>query len=513
VEESRLSNLRVPATLDRLLQVRYDTLLFPEKLLLQRASVLGRLFHDSAIEALDEADEVHLADIPGILDELVERGFIQMRETSSFEGHTEYIYTQQMMRDSIYDKLLRRQLITYHSAAAEWLVGVAGDRVDEYYPLLANHYALGEQSQKAAEYLRLSGERSFAVSAFADAQAAYETALALIPSTHSHERMLVKTRLGELLNSIGDLSQAGQVLGEALQAARDLGDKNAQANALYQLGINATHQGRWEAALTHLDKALELARAGEDRGTLARVLYGLGDAHFRIGNHSEASNACQEAIEIAEEIGDQATLMNAINRLGAVETSSHNHNQAKQLFQQCLALARETGNLERQSAALTNLGNVANVQEDWHEAIRYCQDALILFRELGHPFGVVVAAGNLANAHIRIGDLDKARSLVVEVISAARQAGSKSWLISSLTVLANQAIVENDYQRGLELLGLISNHPATMSDVKDEVNQLLMPRLRTVFSEEEVQAGMEVGMNLDLDTVIDNYLAEEPNDD
>jgi len=124
VEQSRLSNIRVPSTLDQLLQVRYDSLLYPEKLLLQRAAVVGRVFYDTAIAALNEIDETQLDDIPVILDVLVERGFILRRELSSFEGHTEYIFSQQMMRDSIYDKLLRRRLTAYHNGTA---VGRRGD--------------------------------------------------------------------------------------------------------------------------------------------------------------------------------------------------------------------------------------------------------------------------------------------------------------------------------------------------------------------------------------------------
>lgn len=36
-----------------------------------------------------------------------------------------------------------------------------------------------------------------------------------------------------------------------------------------------------------------------------------------------------------------------------------------------------------------------------------------------------------------------------------------------------------------------------------------MPKLHAALSEEEIQAGMEAGKDLDLDTVIDEYLAEK----
>ncbi len=511
VEESRLENLRVPSTLDRLLQVRYDSLLYPEKLLLQRAAVMGRVFFDSNITAIDHVDETQLDDIPAILDVLAERGFIQRREISSFEGHTEYLFAQQLMRDSIYDKLLRRQLTTYHAATADWLVDVAGERVDEFCPLIADHYERGMQPQQAARYLRLAGERSYAVSAYADAQDAYERALELLPVEDAAERMLLQTRLGEVLNAAGNLHKAAAVLGKALEIAKDLGDFNAKANAHFHLGFCATQRGNYDTALENLDQALELARESDDQETLARVWYGLGDAQFRIGNEDEARRACQRAIGIAEIIGDQLTLMHALNRLGTVEIlHAKVYGEGDQLFERCLTLARESGNLERQFAVLNNLGLVAIYQEDWPAAISYLEEALTLCRELGHNIGITVTAGNLAIANIETGEMEKVRPLIVESILSARRAGSTSWLVAELANIAHAAIVNDDISRGLELLGFTTKHPAASSDTHDNFERFAMPRLRAALSEEEIQAGMEAGVDLDLDTVIDEYLAEEP---
>jgi len=514
VEESRLSNLRVPSTLDHLLQVRYDSLLYPEKLLLQRASVMGRVFFDSNITAIDQAalsavDETQLDDILAILDVLAERSFIQRREISSFEGHTEYLFAQQLMRDSIYDKLLRRQLTTYHAATADWLVAAARERADEFYPLIADHYAKGEQPQQAAHYLRLAGERSYAINAYVDAQAAYERALTLLPEEDDAVRMLVGMRLGEVLNSAGDLQEAAAVLGEALSAAQAQDDADAQANAHYHLGINATWRGDYDTALENLNPAIELARDGDDQATMARVWYGLGDVHYRIGNVDEARRACQEAIQIAEEIGDQLTLMNSLNRLGTVELMfAQAYDEADRLFERCLTLVRETGNLERQLTALNNLGLVASYQKEWPAAIAYTAEALTHCRELGHPIGIATTAGNLAEAYIETEEIEKVRPLIVEAIKAARRAGSTGWLVWCAASIAHAAIAEGDYPRGLWLLGFVARHPATTSDLQADVERYIMPKLRKKLSEEEIQVGMEAGVDLDLDTVIDEYLAE-----
>jgi serine/threonine protein kinase/tetratricopeptide (TPR) repeat protein len=508
VEASRLENLRVPPSLDRLLQVRFDTLLYPEKLALQRASVVGRVFYDSAVVALDEADGARLEDAAGVLDLLAERGFIHARETSAFAGHTEYVFDQQMMRDSIYDKLLRQQARDYHAAVAGWVVEVAGERVAEYYPLIAEHYEKGGEVEQAARYQQLAGERSYAVGALTDARAAFERALALLPEASAIDRLPLLLSLGEVLNEAGDLAEARRVLDSALAAAVNMDEAGARANALYLLAQNATRVGHWDVALGHLDQAEKLVRGTDDWGILARVLYGLGDARYRSGQTGEARSACQEALAIARDIGDRLTEMNALNRLGAVEIYSGQAQEAARLIEECRTLAREAGNPYREMRALGNLGEVARLQGDFALARQHTEAALTISREVEDPVGLVAAAGNLANLKIDAGSLPEAQGLIAEAARTARRMGSITWLVGTVGNLAFLRAAQGRIDEALALIGLAWEHPATSSDGRQDIEYWIMPRLEETLTPEEIQAGMAKGRDLDLDEVIDAFLAE-----
>jgi serine/threonine protein kinase/tetratricopeptide (TPR) repeat protein len=508
IEASRLENLRVPPSLDRLLQVRFDTLLYPEKLALQRSSVVGRVFYDTAVVALDEADETHLEDVAGVLGLLAERGFIHARETSAFAGHTEYVFDQQMMRDSIYDKLLRQQARDYHAAVADWLVEVAGQRVAEYYPLIAEHYERGGRSEQAARYLRLAGERSHSVGALADARAALERALALLPAASVAHRLPVLLSLGDVLNEAGDLSEARRVLDYALAEAIDVDDTGAQANAHYLLAQNATHVGHWEVALAHLNQAQGLVRGTGERGILARVLYGLGNVRFRLGQPGEARSACQEALVVAREVGDRLTEMNAINRLGAVAAYHGQAPEAARHFEECRSLAREVGNPYREAWAIGNLGEVARLQGDYALARQHTEEALAISREVEDSMSTAVGAGNLANLKIDAGLLPEAQSLIAEAVQIARRSGSITWLVAAASSLAFLRAAQGRIDEALAILGLVWEHPALSSDSRQDAEYWTMPRLEETLTPEEIQAGMKRGQALDLDDVIDAFLAE-----
>ena len=158
VEEARLGALQVPPTLFGLLEARFDTLLPPEKLVLQRAAVFGRIFYDRVLEAMDAADDAHVPDLPAVLATLTRREFIFRRETSVFAGSREFIFGQAMLRDTIYDRLLERQLHVYHRAAAAWLVSL--DRGREFLPLIADHYEKAGMPREASQALRQAGDQA-----------------------------------------------------------------------------------------------------------------------------------------------------------------------------------------------------------------------------------------------------------------------------------------------------------------------------------------------------------------
>jgi predicted ATPase len=109
--------------------------------------------------ALQAADEVHIneADLAYILKSLDEREFVHVLENTQFEGTTSYIFNHAMLRDVIYDNLLKSQRRMYHLCMAEWLVQQSHARPEEYNALIAEHYEKAGKSGEAGEYLRDEG--------------------------------------------------------------------------------------------------------------------------------------------------------------------------------------------------------------------------------------------------------------------------------------------------------------------------------------------------------------------
>ena len=509
VEETRLGALHVPPTLYGLLEARVDTLLFPEKLTLQRGSVFGRVFYDSVLAAMDAADETHVTDLPGVLQALARREFIFKRESSPFADSTEYIFGQAMLRDTIYERLLDRQRRVYHQAAAGWLEGL--ERADEYLPLIAEHFSKSGLEVEAVDALRRVGDKVAFQGLSREAAVYYERALAILPEGKDDPaRLGLLLSLGTITLGRGDFPKSLSTLELALNLARTMDNPAGQAKALSLLSQVETFQGDYARALSHLDEALPLARASGDQAALANVLYGLANVHFRIGNYQDGTQSARECIELARALGDDGLLLQAQNRLGTLYDQAGNFEAGRREYESGLELARRVGHRRLENTLLSNLGFLELREGNWEQAVATLERALVWAREREDLQGLVFNGVNLAIARLRMADYELVLPLIKEALGAARQGDSVPAKISAVGVAGELRLAQGAVPQGLGLLGLARNHPATSTDIQVDIDSALdFWGKRLGMDPANVVAGLAAGKDLDLETEVDRILASE----
>ncbi len=144
VQTEKLAALRVPASLTGVLQARIDALLPEERVLLQRGSVLGRIFWDTALKALEMADSTTVSEINYTLERLREREMVYLREESAVEEAKEYIFRHAILRDVVYESMTHSQRREYHLATVNWYKRIGADRPKEYADLITMHEQLAQ---------------------------------------------------------------------------------------------------------------------------------------------------------------------------------------------------------------------------------------------------------------------------------------------------------------------------------------------------------------------------------
>ena len=170
----------VPSTLRGVLQARLDALAPAERAVLQRASVVGRVFWDDAVQpALADPRDGRLRRVT--LDELRRRELVFEREVSAFDAAREFLFKHALLRDVAYDGVLRTHRQRYHARAAGWLSEVSGrsGREDEYAALIAEHYDRAGDPAAGPWYFR-AGRQAPSVYALTEADRLLRRALDLV---------------------------------------------------------------------------------------------------------------------------------------------------------------------------------------------------------------------------------------------------------------------------------------------------------------------------------------------
>jgi class 3 adenylate cyclase len=155
----RLDPNRLPTTLTGVLQARLDALDPPALHALQMASVIGPVFWDDALKALDTRG-------PESLPELQRKALVQRRPTSAFADTDERAFQHHLLHQVSYDTVLKPQKRAAHARAAAWLTQRVGDRSDEYLAITAEHHARSGEPLQAATWFERASRSVFDRHAF-----------------------------------------------------------------------------------------------------------------------------------------------------------------------------------------------------------------------------------------------------------------------------------------------------------------------------------------------------------
>jgi predicted ATPase len=510
VEDSRIERLRVPPTLIGLLQARFDSLLYPEKLTLQRAAVAGRVFHNGALDALDEADEIHIDDLSHVLESLSKREFIFPRDTSTFSDTREYLFGQAMLRDLILESLLTRQVKVYNRAMADWLVDQGGERAGEYDALIAEHYEKAGELGLAAKYFEQAGRSAVVRGALSEAIQIEEHSLRLLDEEeHETQRLRLLLHLSGIHGWSGDYTRSYELLQPALQLARKSGDRQAEAASLGQLGrMVGAWQGEYERGRAYLEKALIIARELDDKRLLMFILRQLGNLAYPTGRHDEATQYLEKSLILAAELEDNGEMANALNSLGENERHRGDSVAALVYYRQAQDIEGIRENPSLDALTATNIGYALLEQERFRESKEQTAGALVKAEELGSNYLAAGCKQILGGAFTGLGEAGLARSYLMESFGMFQEMGNLPDLLYSVPDLARLELRAGNRSQAIELLGLARSQPELDSAASIRIEKAIT-EFSEEMAEEEVSEALIRGKSLELEEVILGYIEKE----
>jgi len=173
----------------------------------------------------------------------------------------------------------------------------------------------------------------------------------------------------------------------ALAVAEKSGDREAQAQALCDLGGAFEFQGRSDEALACISRSLDIHRElGNDRGEAA-ILNNIGVVHSRQGRHDEALPFVRQSLNLQRRIGSRNGEALALDTLGGVYARMRRDDEALRCYGQSLPIHRELGSRWDEAKTLNGRAIIYVRLGRHDEALACVRESLTICEELGSPAG------------------------------------------------------------------------------------------------------------------------------
>ncbi len=416
---ARVGQVRLPPTLTAVLQARLDALPPDQRLVLQRASVVGRQFWDSLVAEL--APEV--ADVGPVLAALRARELVFKHEQSAFAGVQEYTFKHAILREVTYESVrlqVRRQC---HAQVAAWLESRAGQRLGEYTSLVAAHYRLAGRNREAADWYMEAGERAASLGANGEARGFFDTALELAPPSDLERRWRCLAGRDAVLGVLGEREAREADDAALLALARAIGDDDRLAEAHYRRGHYLGVLSRYPEAVEALDAAIERGRPQREHPGSGERTLPESARHGPHGPDRRRVPACRGSPGLRRRPGRAGDTGPHAEQRVAVLRGCRRPCTASQLLTRQTEIMRQAGNLVGQAISLGNLGYSYLLLGLYERSRAALEQALDLTGRTGARRERLYDQVNLGLVCWRMGDAETARRLLEEAIAELEALG------------------------------------------------------------------------------------------
>ncbi|MEP7101689.1 MAG: adenylate/guanylate cyclase domain-containing protein [Burkholderiales bacterium] len=417
VNAERLLVTQVPATLTGVLQARLDGLPQREKRALQQASVIGTVFWDQALAAIE-------AQAAEALPALVQRELALPRSDASLDGLRadlrEYAFRHQVLHQVTYDTVLKRDKREGHAKVAQWLAALTeqgSPRAGDFLGIAAEHFEQAGDAPNAAEFHARAAEQA--------------------GQRFAHDRVLAH------------VGRALALLGDTVTPAPD------QAELRWRL-LHAREQtlslhGRRDEQAADLDAMDSLAELLDDDRRRAYAARRRSGRAMRMADWVAMESAARHGLAYATRAGDDELRLHALRVVAVAQIYQGDIEGGRTLAQQGLAEARSLGLRVVEQRMLNALAVAADMQGDLMGAMELDPQNLLICREIGDRVAESNCLYNQGEGKLKLGDLAQARRDFDAALHMGRALGDRSSECAALTGLSIVALWQGEETRALAL--------------------------------------------------------------
>ena len=458
--------------------------------------------------------------VAGIFLSLVDKSLVQ-RNDSRFELHE---VTRQFAEEKLIEKEIAR------NAHAKYFAKWASERAkwnerasfavmrDDFENVRTAWMWAGEQKDASS----LSGLVHF-TKRYLDIQGRYreghdlmERTLKQFDAPNSADDLLFDER-GQLIAKmltykalyLGDMGKPDETLPTletCLAYFKRAGDQAQIMVCLNALGIAYRFVGQEEKGAEYFRSQLKIARELNNRHEEATALNNLCTAMNTMENFEEAERMLHECLVIRRELNDEAGISSTLINLGVALYNQGRDAEVKPLLYEAIEISRRINQPRNLAGALGNLGGILKREGQHEEALKLFIQGLETHRNTGYPYGIAIALDNVGTAYYYLGNEREALYYLRQSIREARDIKADFIALDALVWVAGIRARNGEFEKALELIGLIRSHPKTDPETIQNIEGV-MPLFSDGMNADAIHAAEERGKSIELSDVITEVLA------
>lgn len=460
-----LEKIAIPDTLRGVIIARIDRLDEDIRHVLKTASVIGRSFFYRVLRHILEAE----VEADRYLMELQRVDLIRERRRTP---ELEYTFMHALTQEAAYETILLRVRRQLHARVAEAIEALFADRLEEFFGLLAYHYARAEDWGKAQAYLFKAGDQAGRMAADAEALAHYRQASSAYGRAFGDrwdpvQRAALERKMGEAMfrrgqhqEALAYLQRALGYLGSPLPASRggirlatlrevvrQIGHRAAPALLLrspagHDGARRAEERARVYEAMGWIDyflnverlvlEALLLLNVSEQsrfQFGIARGSMGLGLICDLIPLFRVAGAYHRRAVAVAERIQHPLALGLAYLGLALHELHIGTWDDALAHFGRSATIYQEAGELRQWGAAASVEAWLLRLRGAFARAAAIDEELIRVGEETADPVLRGWGLTELGNTLCQAGRLSEALPLLVEAQDLFRAVPDDRWVV------------------------------------------------------------------------------------
>jgi tetratricopeptide (TPR) repeat protein len=460
---------KLPARPEELPQARLKIMDETERMLLEKASIMGEAFWLDGVVALVRAatagrdpDGPSLSEIAQagektrvaaaqVFSRLARRGWLAESASTGIPGECEYHFAYPPLWELVYDTIPEATRRADHLIIGQWLSLTPEGGSDKREEEVARHLERAGDEYSAARRYHIAADAARAQYHNDRAINLYTLALRCLGATHVAARINAWHDLGSVYSLKGDYEQALNAFERMLRLSWVVSSRAKAAVAFNKMGRVWRDKGDLKVALEYLERGLELFQQAGDKRGIAGSLDDIGQVLWLLDRYDQALERSRAALERRRTLGDRRSIARSLVNLGNIQKDRGLFDEAEACYREALDHQRQIGDRHGEGTTLAALGAIHYDRGDAAAAQKTWEEGLKIAEEIGAVPTQVQVRIELGELLRGAGRFPEARKHLEEAIALAQEIDEKRQQSEALRNLGLLALAQSRADEAVHL--------------------------------------------------------------